>query len=62
MVKVYAQRWNDVLHVKGGVLNDIKCCYHLFCYEFAWSGIAVEKGDTFDPVIVIKYNSDGHKK
>ena len=52
------QRWNDVLHVTGAALKEIKCSYHFLTYEFTLSGIAYAKGDIFDPVISIKYNSN----
>ena len=55
-----AQRWKNVLHVMGAALNKIKFSYHFLSYEFTLSGIVVAKGDTFDPVIAIKYNSNNN--
>lgn len=56
-----AQRWNDVLHVTGAALNETKCSYHFLTFNFTLSGLAFAKGDTFDPVIAIRYNSNHHE-
>jgi hypothetical protein len=55
-----AQRWNDILALSGGALEDTKCSYHFLFYEFTISGLAVLKGGTFDPTITINFNDSPH--
>jgi ribonuclease HI len=56
-----AQRWNDVLKLSGGALEDTKCSYHFLYYDFTVSGLAVLRGGKFDPTIEIKFNSSTTK-
>ena len=52
-----AQRWNDVLNLSAGALNDQKCSYHFITYEFAINGLPTPKSGTFDPKICINFNN-----
>jgi hypothetical protein len=52
-----AQRWNNLLNLTGGALNDQKCSYHFISYDFTISGLAIPKTGTFDPKICIHFNN-----
>ena len=52
-----AQRWNDVLNLTAGALNDQKCSYHFITYDFTLSGLPIPKSGTFDPKICINFNN-----
>ena len=52
------QRWNDILQLSGGALEDSKCSYHFMYYEFTRNGQPVLKGGTFDPAIEICFNNN----
>jgi hypothetical protein len=56
-----AQRWNDLLNLTGGALNDLKCSYHFITYEFTISGLPIPKSGTFDPKICINFNNNPTK-
>ena len=53
-----AQRWNDILGLTAGALEDTKCSYHFLYYNFTLTGLAVLKGGTFDPKIIIQFNDN----
>ena len=52
-----AQRWNDVLQLTGGALEDTKCSYHFLYYDFTISGLPILRSGTFEPTICIKFNN-----
>jgi hypothetical protein len=57
LAKHDAQRWNDVLKLSAGALEDSKSSYHFLYYDFTLSGLAIMRGGTFEPTICIKLNS-----
>ena len=50
-----AQRWNDILRVSGGALQDQKCTYHFLYYTFTVEGLAVLQNGEFGPRITVQF-------
>ena len=51
-----AQRWNDLLSLSGGSLNQQKCSYHFLYYDFTIDGLPFLKSGRFGPTITITSN------
>ena len=51
-----AQRWNDLLSLSGGSLNQRKCSYHFLYYDFTIDGLPFLTSGRFGPTITITSN------
>ena len=51
-----AQRWNDLLSLSGGSLNQRKCSYHFLYYQFTVDGLPFLTSGRFGPTISITFN------
>ena len=53
-----AQRWNDVLRVSGGALEDTKCSYHFLYFDFTIDGLPYLCNGQIGPRISIQFNNN----
>ena len=50
-----ARRWNSILGLSGGALNNRKCSYHFLHYTFTMDGLATPTAGSFGPSITIQF-------
>ena len=50
-----AQRWNNILWVSVGALQDQKCTYHFLYFSFTVDGLAALQDSDFGPRITIQF-------
>ena len=48
-----AQRWNDILKLSGGALEDTKCSYHVMYYDFTIKGLPILRGNVSPPLEIM---------
>ena len=53
-----ARRWNSLLSLSGGALNNKKCSYHFLHYKFTLDGLALPTAGSFGPSITIQFTPD----